>query len=145
MVPGHEIETVVILDAHDDPIAHHHTLGGRKVSALDPSLKGLPVLPFAVMAEMTAQAAALVVTPGLVLTGLTQVRANKWVRFEDEPVFLEIRGLRALSNDDERVWVGIFNRGPLGKSEAIRPVFEAIAIFAGTTPDPPPQSHWSLH
>ncbi len=145
MVPGHEIETVVILDAHDDPIAHHHTLGGRKVSALDPSLKGLPVLPFAVMAEMTAQAAALVVTPGLVLTGLTQVRANKWVRFEDEPVFLEIRGLRALSNDDERVWVGIFNRGPLGKSEAIRPVFEAIAIFAGTTPESPPQSDWSLH
>ena len=48
----------------------HHTLGGRKVSALDPSLLGLPVLPFAVMAEMTAQVAALVVTPGLVLTGL---------------------------------------------------------------------------
>ena len=67
---GLEIETLVILEAHDDPIAHHHTLGGRKVSALDPSLKGLPVLPFAVMAEMTAQAAALAVTPGLVLTGL---------------------------------------------------------------------------
>ena len=70
LVPGFEIETLVILDALGDPIADHHTLGGRKVSALDPSLKGLPVLPFAVMAEMTAQAAALVVTPGLVLTRL---------------------------------------------------------------------------
>ena len=38
-----------------DPIAEHHTLGGRRVSALDPTLKGLPVLPFAVMAEMTAR------------------------------------------------------------------------------------------
>jgi acyl transferase domain-containing protein len=144
LVPGQEIETLVILSAHDDPIAHHHTLGGRKVSALDPSLKGLPVLPFAVMAEMTAQAAALAVTPGLVLTGLTQVRAHKWVRFEDEPVYLELHGRRAPSSDDERFWVGIFNRGSLGKSEAVRPVFEAIVIFDVATPGSPPQSDWSL-
>ena len=144
LVPGHEIETLVVLDVHDDPIAHHHTLGGRKVSALDLSLKGLPVLPFAVMAEMTAQAAALAVTPGLVLTGLTQVRAHKWVRYEDEPVFLELRGRRANSSGDERFWVGIFNRGALGKSEAPRPVFEAIAVFDVATPDAPPESAWSL-
>ena len=109
-----------------------------------PSLKGLPVLPFAVMAEMTAQAAALAVTPGLVLTGLTQVRAHKWVRYEDEPVYLELRGQRAPSSGDERFWVGIFNRGPLGRTEAPRPVFEAIAIFDVATPDPPPASDWSL-
>ncbi len=76
LVAGSELETLIILEAHNDPIAEHHTLGGRKVSALDPKLKGLPVLPFAVMAEMTAQAAALAVTPGLVLTGLTQVRTT---------------------------------------------------------------------
>ena len=129
LVPGHEIETLVILEGHDDPIAQHHTLGGRKVSALDPSLKGLPVLPFAVMAEMTAQVAALAVTPGLVLTGLDQVRAHKWVRYEDEPVFLELRGRTRPSSGDERFWVGIFNRGALGKIRSLRPVFEAIAIF----------------
>ena len=95
LVPGHEVESLVILEVHDDPIAFHHTLGGRKVSALDPSLKGLPVLPFAVMAEMTAQAAALAATPGLVLLGLCQVKAHKWVRYEEEPVFLELRGRRA--------------------------------------------------
>jgi hypothetical protein len=144
VVPGHEIETRVVLSVHDDPIAHNHTLGGRKVSALDLSLKGLPVLPFAVMAEMTAQAAALAVTPGLVLTGLTQVRAHKWVRYEDEPVFIELRGRRAHSSGDERFWVGIFNRGALGKSEALRPVFEAIVIFDVATPDAPPESAWSL-
>ena len=33
------------------------------------------------------------------------------------------------SSGDERFWVGIFNRGPLGKTEALRPVFEAIAVF----------------
>ncbi len=59
---------VLVLDSRDDPLAEHHTLGGRRASALDPNLKGLPVLPFAAMAEMTAQVAALVVTPGLFLT-----------------------------------------------------------------------------
>ena len=33
LVPGEEIETRLVLDAHDDPIAQHHTLGGRKISA----------------------------------------------------------------------------------------------------------------
>jgi acyl transferase domain-containing protein/phosphopantetheinyl transferase (holo-ACP synthase) len=144
LLPGRELEALVILEAHDDPIALEHTLGGRKVSAIDPELKGLPVLPFAVMAEMTAQAAALAVTPGLVLTGLTQVRAHKWVRYEDEPVYLELQGRHAPSNGDERFWVGIFNRGPLGKSEALRPVFEAIAIFDVATPSSPPAAVWSL-
>ncbi len=78
------------------------------------------------------------------LTGLTQVRAHKWVRYEDEPVFLELRGRRANSSGDERFWVGIFNRGALGKSEALRPVFEAIVIFDVATPDAPLESAWSL-
>ncbi len=144
LVPGAEIETVFILDRRDDPIAEHHTLGGRKISALDPSLRGLPVLPFAVMAEMCAQVAALVVSPGLVLTTLVQVRAHKWVRYEEVPVQLEIRGRSEPSSGDERVWVGIFNCGPGGESEAARPVFEAIAVFGASLPEPQPAAPWSL-
>ena len=41
LVAGLEIETRLVLEAHDDPIAEHHTLGGRRISALDPSLLGL--------------------------------------------------------------------------------------------------------
>ncbi len=144
LVPGAEIETVFILDRQDDPIAEHHTLGGRKVSALDPSLRGLPVLPFAVMAEMCAQVAAQVVSPGLVLTALVQVRAHKWVRYEEVPVQLEIRGRSEPSSGDERVWVGIFNRGPGGENEAARPVFEAIAVFGASIPEPQPAPPWAL-
>jgi phosphopantetheine--protein transferase-like protein len=144
LVAGSEIEALLIIDGRDDPIAENHTLGGRKVSALDPSLKGLPVLPFAVMAEMTAQAAALVVSPGLVLTGLEQVRAHKWVQYEEEPVFLEVRGQRVISPDVERVSVGIFNRGPGGRAEAPRPVFEAVALFSESLPAPPLAATWSL-
>jgi acyl transferase domain-containing protein len=144
LVAESEIETVLHIDVKDDPVAEHHTLGGRKVSALDSSLKGLPVLPFAVMAEMTAQVAALAVTPGLVLTGLHQVRAHKWVRYEDEPVCLELRGTRMTSENDERVWVGIFNRGPGGAAAAPRPVFEAIAAFGESTPAAEQAGPWSL-
>ncbi len=144
LVAGEEIETLLLLDSRVDPIARHHTLGGRKVSAVEPSLLGLPVLPFAVMAEMTAQVAALVVRPDLVLTGLSQVRAHKWVPYEEEPVWLELRGRRVPSIGDERVWVGIFNRGVGGTTEAPRPVFEAVVAF-GDTPLPPfPAGTWAL-
>jgi acyl transferase domain-containing protein/phosphopantetheinyl transferase (holo-ACP synthase) len=144
LVAGAEVETRLILEAHDDPIAQHHTLGGRKISARDPSLLGLPVLPFAVMAEMTAQVAAIVVEPGMVLTGLRSVRAHKWVRYEDEPVYLELRGHRVPSEADDRVWVGIFNRGTDGEADAPRPVFEAIAVFAESVPPAPAAVPWSL-
>jgi malonyl CoA-acyl carrier protein transacylase len=146
LVPGSEIEAVLSLDAESDPIAEHHTLGGRRVSALDPLLKGLPVLPFAVMAEMTAQAAALIVSPGLVLARLERLWAHKWVRYEVEPILLELRGHREPSSDpgEERVWVGLFNRGPDGRADAQQPVFEAVAVFAGSTPPPPPAGPWFL-
>ncbi len=66
------------------------------------------------------------------------------MRYEDEPVYLELRGRHAYSSGDERFWVGIFNRGPLGKTEVLRPVFEAIAIFDVQTPEPPTEADWSL-
>jgi acyl transferase domain-containing protein len=144
LVAGVEIETRLIIDRHSDPIAANHTLGGRKISALDPWLMGLPVLPFAVMAEMTVQAAALVVSPGLILTGLRQVRAHKWIQFEDEPVFLELCGRCQTAPEGERVSVGIFNRGPGGRLKAECPVFEAVVIFSEDLPTPPPESAWSL-
>ena len=141
LVAGLEVETLLVLDAHDDPVAQQHTLGGRKVSAVDPSLLGLPVVPFAVMAEMTAQVAALVVDPGQILMGLKAVRAHKWVRYEEQPVYLELRGRRLSSPDDDRVWVGIFNRGIDGTAEAPRPVFEAIAVFGESVPEAPQPPH----
>ncbi len=98
------------------------------------------------MAEMTAQAAALVVSPGLVLTKLEHVHANKWVRYEDSPVVLELRGRHEPATDphEEHVRVGIFNRGPDGRADATRPVFEAVAVFAVSTPAPPPARPWEL-
>jgi acyl transferase domain-containing protein len=145
LVPWTEVETVLLIEAEGDPVAEHHTLGGRKISAADPTLLGLPVLPFAVMAEMTAQVAALIVPPGLVLTGLSDVRAHKWVRYETEPVHIELRGRRLDSDHDTRIWVGIFNRGIDGTAESSRPVFEATAVFDRDVPQPETAERWELN
>src|SRR5262249_20290208 len=92
--------------------------------------------------EMTAQAAAMVVTPGQVLVKLEQVRAHKWVRYEDSPVVLELRGQLEPSSDrgEQRVRVGLFNRGIDGRTDAPRPGFEAGAVVASSAPSPPPAS-----
>ena len=89
--PGRKLVSHMSLNGADDPVAKNHTLGGRRVSALEPSRKGLPVLPFSVMAEILAQAAALIVPPGLVFESLHEVRAHRWVPYSRGGV-LEIRG-----------------------------------------------------
>ena len=68
------------------------------------------MLPFTVMAEMLAQAASLLV-PGRVVVGLRDVQANRWIRYDEEPVALEIRATRDPERPDE-VRVAIYNRGP---------------------------------
>ena len=58
MGAGKKIVSRLALDGVDDPVAENHTLGRPAVSALDATRKGLPVVPFSVMAEIVAQAGA---------------------------------------------------------------------------------------
>jgi hypothetical protein len=129
-VPGRELVAVRRLDARHDPVSEHHTLGGRRISAVDPSLKGLPVVPFTVMAEMLAQAASPLV-PGGALAALRDVNAHRWIRYEAEPVRLELRAVRDPATPDE-VRVAIFNRGPAGQRGlgGEGPVVEGRVVFA---------------
>jgi acyl transferase domain-containing protein/phosphopantetheinyl transferase len=137
LVPGRELVAVRQLDARRDPVAEHHTLGGRRVSVLDPGRKGLPVLPFTVMAEMLAQAAAVLV-PGRPVVGFRDVQAHRWIRYEETPIALELRARRDLDRLDE-VRVEIANRGPsdaprLGTEGA---VVEGTVVFAAGPPAAP--------
>ena len=119
LVPGRALVAVRTLDLRDDPVAEHHTLGGRRVSALDPDRKGLPVVPFTVMAEMLAQAAAMLM-PGLAVVGAprrpgahagsaTRRSRSRWSSGRD----------RDPARPDE-VRVAIHNRGP-GRPGATAP------------------------
>ena len=132
IVPGQEVEVVVTLDAAGDPVAEHHTFGGRRVSAVDPSMLGLPVLPFTVMAEMLAQVAARL-APGKTLVGLRDVRARRWVRYEDEPIPLEI--VAGVDEEPGAIRAALFNRGKAGLGDA--PEVEATIVFADHRDGPP--------
>jgi acyl transferase domain-containing protein/phosphopantetheinyl transferase (holo-ACP synthase) len=108
-VPGRELIAIRWLDARNDPVAEHHTLGGRRLSAIDTARLGLPVIPFTIMAEMLAQAAAPLV-PGRVVVGLRDVQANRWIPYEESPVALEVRAVRDAERPDE-AFVSIRNQG----------------------------------
>jgi acyl transferase domain-containing protein len=146
--PGRSLVAVRKLSLQDDPVARQHTLGGRRVSALDPTRLGLPVVPFTVMTEMLAQA-AVVLVPGRAVVGLRDIRAHRWIRYEDEPVALEIRASRELDCPDE-VKVAIYNRGPFAKrSPAAKagpeiPVVEGRVIFGARRLPGPVAPPWDL-
>src|SRR5262249_53686858 len=82
IVPGREVVAVRRLDAVAGPVAANHTRGGRRVSAVEPGRLGLPVIPFTVMAELLAQAAA-VLAPGKVVVGFRDLQANRWITYEE--------------------------------------------------------------
>ncbi|MGE5755360.1 MAG: beta-ketoacyl synthase N-terminal-like domain-containing protein [Planctomycetaceae bacterium] len=143
--PGRSLVAVRRLDASDDPVAEHHTLGGRRVSALDPSRKGLPVVPFTVMAEMIAEAAA-VLAPGRAVVALRDVVASKWIRYEEAPVVLELRAARDGDRPDE-VRVEIHNRGASGSkgpNAGEGPVATGRVGFGPARPAPPPAGPFAL-
>ena len=144
LVPGRELVAVRRLDEMNDPVADNHTLGGRRVSALDPSRKGLPVVPFTVMAEMLAQAAAVLVPEGT-LVALRDVHAHKWIRYEAEPVALELRAVRDPSTPD-RVRVVIVNKATSGRKRAADegPVVQGEAVFAPAREPGPPAPPFHL-
>ncbi len=139
--PGRSFEGVRWIDQADDPVAAHHTLGGRKVSAVEPERLGYPVLPFTVMVEILAQAAAEV-APGRAVVGFRRVRANRWIAYERSPVALAVRATVDPDRPDE-VRVVVVNRGPRGSSPsaADEPAVEGVVVLSdrrGPAPPAPP-------
>jgi len=134
--PGRAIMTRLSLAADGDPVAENHTLGGRRVSALRPELKGLPVVPFAVMAEMIAQVGSLLVPSGSVLGELFDVRAQRWVPYE-QAGWLELRGVRD-TEGSASVRVSLFHHREATDFGEGRLVFEGVARFTDRRPDPEP-------
>jgi acyl transferase domain-containing protein len=138
--PGRSITTQFPLEPAGEPVAENHTLGGRRVSAIEPRLKGLPVVPFAVMAEMVAQVGSLLVPSGLILDGLDDVRAHRWVQYE-EGAWLELRGM-CEPVEPFKVKVVLLHHGGDSRPDSSegRLVFEGLARFAERRSEPfPPE------
>jgi len=138
--PGHSAVSLYRLDADGDPVAAHHTLGGRRISARHPDWRGLPVLPFSVMAEMLAQSAARLAPAGWTLIALRNVRAHKWIRYEEDgPSTLELCAEVAPgdSNSEQIIRVAIHNRGTSGEPGSLEPAaFDGEVVFAAEPLEP---------
>ena len=129
-----------VLDGSSDPMASEHTLGGRRISAADPGLLGLPVVPFTVMVEYLAQAASMV-EPGKVVVGFRDVQAHRWIPYESEPSTLEFQAIRR--EKDGAIGVRIWDRGIASRNGSTRvpkndrPSVEGFVLLADRRPESP--------
>ncbi len=88
LTPGKEVRATISFDLSVDPLLRDHALGG-KVSATDPRLCALVVVPLTMSLESLAQAASLLV-PDKVLLAIREVRAHRWIALTDSQFTAEI-------------------------------------------------------
>lgn len=74
--PGSELAATFRLDLEEDLFLRDHTLGGR-VSRMEETLLGLPMLPLSLSLEMMAAAAAPLLPRFLV--AIKDIQAHKWI------------------------------------------------------------------
>jgi hypothetical protein len=125
---GKDLAAVCSLDLERCPALRHHTLG-RDVSADDPALPGLPVVPFTVMMEIMAEAATAL-APGQVVVEMRDVRVYRWVGLDLGPVTFEIRAQHAR---DGRVSVRLLEAGTKGSA----PIAEGAIVLGASYPPAP--------
>lgn len=97
--PGRSLIMRRRVDPAEDTYLHHHTFGGV-MSTMDPTLEPLTVAPLTISLELMAEA-AVELLPGLLLTGMADIRAHRWLQVDESaPTVLEIvaRRLDAPSN-----------------------------------------------
>jgi acyl transferase domain-containing protein/4'-phosphopantetheinyl transferase EntD len=134
VIEGRESVVTFSLDPVGDPVAENHTFGGRRVSRVDPSLKGLPVLPFTVMGEMLVQSASILV-PGSTLVAIENLQARRWIRYEDRPIRLQVR-VEAVADRPGAFHARLFNLGVDGTKPDEKPDVEGFVIFGEARPEP---------
>ena len=123
--PPGEVTVDVELDPRTQRHLLDHTLGGRLLPSGRPG--GLPVLPLSVTLDTAAAVAARLV-PGLVLVGVRDFRAERWVEL-DRPATLRVHAIARPSSPGD---VDVEVSRP-GEPALARATFR----FAAGYPDPP--------
>ncbi len=80
------------LDSRTVPWLAHHSIG-REVSTRDKALHALAVVPMAMSLELMAEAARML-APESVVTRFSNVRAGRWLAFDNEHQTIEVRARR---------------------------------------------------
>lgn len=81
--PGVEMITRRRLDLREDRYAYDHAVGGLDISRLNPTQRGLPVMPMTFILETMAEAAARLV-PGRVVIAVREIQLQRWLAFDEE-------------------------------------------------------------
>ncbi|MEO8592214.1 MAG: beta-ketoacyl synthase N-terminal-like domain-containing protein [Candidatus Solibacter sp.] len=129
--PGRTLTALRRISLENDLFLRDHALGSA-ISAIDPDLRPMIVLPLTMSMEILAEAAS-VLLPGMVLTELRDVKARQWIRGDDGA---DLQISAALLADHKSVLVQIRVAADGGKPEA-PPVVEGTAIFGSAYPVAP--------
>lgn len=133
--PGGELVARREFDPAEDRYLLDHTLG-RTVSRTDPGLFALALMPLAMSLEILAEAAAYLV-PGRIVTGMRDVRAYRWLSWEEAPLTLELRA-RCLDAHLGRDRVHVELRTVEDGVAAASPAVEADVLLDDAFAEPPP-------
>ncbi|PYP99452.1 MAG: hypothetical protein DMF82_24840 [Acidobacteria bacterium] len=132
-VPGRQLVALREVRLEEDRYLRDHTLG-RDISAAEPDLAALPVMPLTMSMEMLAEAAVALV-PGRRLVGMRDVRAHRWLALEGETLALRIVATARAGAEDREVAVQIFEGADASASAA--PIVEGIMVLGDSYPAAP--------
>jgi acyl transferase domain-containing protein/phosphopantetheinyl transferase len=142
--PGKDLIAVREFDLDKDIFLLDHTLGTR-VSVNDPELTGLPVMPLTMSMEILAEAASLL-APGKVLIGMKNIRAHRWVTFEQKKIAIQIVAQCKSSTPQQEVKVEIRETGnPVSARNVLDlPIAQGTIVFGEQFPPPAETSQLKL-
>jgi len=125
---GRSARAVRRLSLNRDRLFADHTLG-RDISADDPSLLALSVVPLAVTLEILAEAAGIL-APGLACVAMRDVQASQWIVFDEPEIDLELE-VETLAEGEVRVRV----RRAAAPGVLRSALAEAVVLFADRLPE----------
>ena len=139
--PGETLVARRTFDPAEDVYLRDHALG-RDISATDPDLPALMVMPLTMSLEILAEAADALV-PSMRVVGLRDVRAFRWLAWDEEPRTLEVVAKRlSAEGGHERVHVALTDlpEASTDPGAPSSPAAEAIVLLAAAYPEPPSQA-----
>lgn len=121
-----------------------HALGQGDVAVGDPALRGFAVMPLT-MSLNTLSEAARSLFPGKVVIGLRDIRANKWVSFENGTRTVRLVATVKSTGAVTEVHAAMREEDPSDPRAAFRPPMnEAIIQLADAYPPAPPAPTFAL-
>ena len=137
--PGVALVAQRVMDLDTDLYLRDHTLG-RSVSRTDPMLTALVVNPMTMSLEILAEGAAALL-PGLVVTGMRDMHAHRWLVVGEGSATIEVTAVRLDTDAGASLQAGADVRvtlGELDETGGLIPVIEGIVRLEPGYPAPTP-------